>query len=408
MLEAAAPQSVGLCPRRLGRIENGMRPYIEEGRLPGLAMVVARRGKVAYRCQLGWADVERQKPMRADTVGRIYSMTKPIVCTALMTLYEEGLFQLFDPVASYLPAFGAMRVMGADGKTVDAARPVTVGMLLTHTSGLSYDFLPHTPVAGLYRQARVTADGSRSLADMVETVADLPLASQPGSAWHYGVGIDVAARLIEILTQKPLGQVLHERLFAPLGMEDTAFALPADKQGRLATLYGQGDIAHDTLTQLAEHGEEPMRPVDVEESYPLNDPAYARGGLGLYSTAEDYLRFAQMLLNGGTFEGARVIGRKTLELMHANHLPADLMPMEVMPGMPIGGYGFGLGSRVLLDVARSEMPGSAGEFGWAGAARTYYWVDPREELVGVLVTQLLGVEQPQKAFQALVYQAIDD
>ena len=408
MLEAAAPQSVGLCPRRLGRIEDGMRPYVDEGRLPGLALVLARRGKVAYRRQMGWADVQGQKPMRADTLGRIYSMTKPVVCTALMTLYEEGRFQLFDPVAKYLPAFGSMRVMGSGGGTAEAERPLTVRMLLTHTSGLSYDFLPHTPVAGLYREARITADGSRSLAAMVDAVADLPLACQPGSAWHYGVGIDVAARLVEVLTGKALGQVLQERLFGPLGMDDTAFRVPPDKRGRLATLYGQGDISCDTLTQLAERDGQAMQPVDVGESYPLDDPEYARGGLGLYSTADDYLRFAQMLLNGGTLGDVRVIGRKTLELMHANHLPAALLPMEVMPGMPIGGYGFGLGSRVLLDVAQAEMPGSVGEFGWAGAARTYYWVDPREELVGVLVTQLLGVEQPQKEFQALAYQAIDD
>jgi CubicO group peptidase (beta-lactamase class C family) len=385
-----------------------MRRYVDTGLLPGLALMVARRGKVVLNRQLGWADTTDQTPMQEDSVCRIYSMTKPIVCTALMCLYEQGRFRLFDPVAQYLPEFETMQVMDADGKITPAQQPITVGMLMTHTSGLSYDFLPHTPVAQLYRQAEISADGTRSLADMVAKVASMPLARQPGTAWHYGVGIDVAARLIEVLETKALGQVLQELLFAPLGMTDTAFRVPKEKQNRLATLYGQGDIALQTLTELAELSQDPMRPIDVERSYPVDDPGYARGGLGLYSTAGDYLRFAQMLLNDGELEGERVIGRKTLELMHANHLSPALLPLEVMPEVEIGGYGFGLGSRVLLDVAQSQMPGSVGEFGWAGAARTYYWVDPHEELVGVLMTQLLGTEQPQKDFQALVYQAVVD
>lgn len=411
--ETVDPPKVGLCPGRLERVGVGMQRLVDEERLPGMVLMVARRGGLAHLQTLGWMDVEGQVPMRQDALFRIYSMTKPLVCTALMSLYEEGRFQLFDPVSLYLPAFEKMEVMARDERgrstRVAAERPLTVRMLMTHTSGLSYDFLDHSPVSELYRQARISADGGRSLHDMVQVVASLPLACQPDSAWHYGVGIDVAAHLIEVLTDRPLAEVLHERVLAPLGMEDTAFNVPEGKQARLATMYGQGDIASLTLEKLADAAaQHDMLPMDVEASYPLNDPGYARGGLGLYSTARDYLRFGQMLLNGGQLDGERVIGRKTLELMHTNHLPERMLPFGVAPGMPIMGYGFGLGSRVLMDVAQSEVPGSVGEFGWAGAARTYYWVDPQEELVGVLMTQLLGIEQPQKEFQALVYQALVD
>jgi len=412
------PQAVGMSAPRLERIGPAMRAYVDRGVVAGINTMVIRRDQVVHAESLGWRDSEADRPMTSDTIFRIYSMTKPVIATALMLLHEQGKFQLRQPVAAYLPAFGATKVL-LDGELVDQQRPLEIRDLLTHTSGLTYDFLDDSPVGALYRQARIMNDATRTLAEVSEAIAAQPLSFQPGTHWRYSVGIDVAAHLIEVLADQPLGSFLADNVFGPLGMTDTGFGVAESNVDRLAAMYGlpdlcgqnytSGDLVAAAVSGFNEH-------IDVSTTYPTDTPdTFVRGGLGLFSTIGDYSRFAQMLLSDGRRGGLRSDGGperlfspKTLELMHANHLPAELMPFEIM-GQPFQGYGFGLGSRVLLDVGRSAVQGSVGEFGWAGAAKTYYWVDPAEDLVGLFMTQYMtGPESPDADFRSLVYQAILD
>ncbi|MFZ8998425.1 MAG: serine hydrolase domain-containing protein [Ilumatobacteraceae bacterium] len=411
-LSETDPATVGMCERRLGAIAPAMQRFVDSGEVAGMSTLVARRGRVVHRGTFGWQDREAGVAMAEDTIFRIYSMTKPIVATALMLLHEEGRFQLEQPVAAFLPAFATQQVLAVDGSLAPVQRPVTVGDLLAHTSGLTYDFMIDNPVAEMYRRDRVMNDSSRTLAECVDAIASLPLAFQPGSKWHYSVGIDVAARLIEVLSGRSLGDFLAERLFEPLGMSDTGFGVADSAIGRLSAMYGLPDLVGDgyhggKLVEAALSGRNER--IDVSVTYPTDRPdVFQRGGLGLFSTRDDYARFASMLAGGGRLGSERVIGRKTLELMHANRLPSSWLPYEIM-GMPSPGLGFGLGSRVMLDVGASGGPGSVGEFGWAGAAKTYYWVDPVEELVGVFMAQYMtGPQTPDRTFRATVYQAIDD
>jgi len=410
----AAPEEVGISSQRLEHIRPVMQSYVDSGTIAGLSTMIARRGKIVYFDQVGNMDIEANKPMTDDAIFRIYSMTKPIICTALMTLFERGSFRLYDPVSKFIPAFDGLKVLGNDGngetKEIEAERPVTVRDLLTHTAGLTYDFLEDSPVGELYRQAGLLNNAGRSLEDMVMELARLPLAYQPGSRWHYSLAIDVAAYLIEVLTDKPLNQFLKENLFSPLGMSDTDFCVPGQNLDRLAAMYGRPDIAAQGMTsgKLIEAWERGFNErIDVSETYPVSkQDSFARGGHGLFSTAPDYMRFAQMLLNRGELDGARILGPKTVDLMHMNHLPPKLMPFKI-DGPPAYGYGFGLGSRVLVNVADSGKPGSAGEYGWSGAAKTYYWIDPEEEIIGVLMTQSMKqLELPEVDFQILTYQAM--
>ena len=403
--------SVGMSAARLERVNPAMRGYVERGTYAGVSTLIARRGVIVHQAQHGLRDKEAGLPMTADTIFRLYSMTKPVICTALMTLLEEGRFRLVDPVARYIPAFGKTKVLRADGELEALARPIQVRDLMMHTCGLTYGFMSDNPVARLYDNGRL-ALASSTLAEAIDELAALPLAYQPGSRWHYGLGIDVAARLIEILSGQTLGEFLRERIFAPLGMEDTGFLVPEPKRARLAAMYGRSDVftpaftMADALNQWAAGFNER---IDVSKTYPVDAAGtFERGGHGLFSTIGDYFRFAQMLLNGGEFEGARVIGRKTLSLMHSNFLPAALMPME-LGGLPLVGVGFGLGSRVTTDVALTGAPGSVGEFGWSGAAKTYYWVDPVEKVVGIFMTQSMSsFDLPEFDLKALAYQAIVD
>jgi len=409
-----APDSVGMSAARLERIRPVMQSYVDTKGYGGISTMISRRGRVVYADQVGWQDREAGTPMAENTIFRIYSMTKPVIYTALMTLYEEGRFQLIDPVAKFIPAFGATKVLGPDGSLSDQnpMRPMQVRDLMTHCSGLSYDFLEDSAVGGMYREARLMNDASRSLESVIEELVRIPLAFQPGTMWHYSLGTDVAAHLIQVLSGKPLDEFMRERMFAPLGMEDTDFRVPEAKRARLAAMYGHPDLFDRDMTfsALFGHflsGNSGRR--DVDETYPVDAPGgFLRGGIGLFSTAADYTRFATMLLSGKAEDGARIIGRKTLELMHQNHLPQALLPYG-LAGVPTPGYGFGLGSRVCSNVAEAAVSTSVGEFGWAGAAKTYYWVDPQEELVGLFMTQLMvGFDLPENDLRTLVYQAIED
>jgi CubicO group peptidase (beta-lactamase class C family) len=404
-------EAAGMSARRLERIRPAMQAYIDRGVYAGIATLIARRGKVVHAGKFGWRDKEAGVAMTADTIFRLYSMTKPIVCVALMTLLEEGRVRLIDPLAKYIPAFGAVKVLEPDGSLAAPVRPILIRDLMTHMSGLSYHFVEEAGVGKMYLEAKLL-DPQSSLEAAIEDLARFPLAFQPGSRWRYSVGIDVAARVIELISGRPLGEFLRERLFEPLGMTDTGFGVPSAKWDRVAAMYGRPDVISPGPTMGSEFAAW-MNGVndrlDVSRSYPVDSPdVFVRGGHGLFSTIGDYFRFAQMLANGGHLDGERIIGRKTLELTHANYVPAALLPLEI-GGLPMPGYGFGLGSRVLLDVAQSSAPGSVGEFGWSGAAKTHYWVDPKEEVVGLFMTQsMMSFDLPEFDLRALAYQAIDD
>jgi len=407
---AASPESVGISSDRLARIRPAMQRWIDRGTIAGASMMIARRGTIVYAEQVGRMSKETDEALRSDAIFRVYSMTKPIVCTALMTLYEEGRFQLITPLATFIPAFANVKVLQQD-KEVAPQRPITIGDLMTHLGGFTYDFLIDSPVGELYRQHELMHNAQRTLQQFVDELARLPLAYHPGTKWHYSVSIDVAAHVIEIIADQPLRHFLRERIFDPLGMVDTDFYVPPEKRHRLAAMYGVGDLGARgmTILQMFFNWQQGiLERIDPQESYPVDQPeTFARGGHGLFSTVQDYMRFALMLLNGGTLDGTRILGRKTLELMHANHIPPALLPWDIA-GIAYPGYGFGLGSRVLMDVGLSGMPGTAGEFGWAGAATTYYWVDPAESFAGVFMTQYQGLDEPQRDFRALAYQAIVD
>lgn len=410
----ASPELVGMSAKRLERITPALQKYVDQGTYPGFTALVSRRGQLVHAGRVGWQDREAEVPVAEDTIYRLYSMTKPIVCTALMTLFEEGKFQLVDPVAKWIPAFGATKIAGTGGSLEDQSplRPMQIRDVMSHTSGLTYDFLEDFPVAEQYRAKKLMHDPTRTLEELIDELATIPLAFAPGTMWHYSLGTDVTARLIEVISGQKLGDFLRERIFEPLGMVDTAFGVPESERGRISAMYGLPDLlAEDmtfsTLAGAFASGDFGRR--DVDSTYPSDaEDVFQRGGLGLFGTGSDYMRFANMLLTVKAEDGTRILGRKTLELMHTNHLAPELLPY-VVGGAPTPGYGFGLGSRVAMDIGQSALAGSPGEFGWSGAAKTYYWVDPVEEIVGVLLTQhMVGFDLPEADFRAVVYQAIED
>jgi CubicO group peptidase (beta-lactamase class C family) len=409
-----SPEKVGLSFERLARIRPAVEKHIGDDKIAGAVTLVARRGELVHLECFGLMDRERGKPMQPDTIFRIYSMTKPITCVALMMLYERGCFQLFDPVFKFIPAFNDLKVYaggtGSDIELVDLQRPVTVRDLLTHTSGLTYHFLEYGHVEEMYRETGVSSE--RPLTEFVAHLLELPLAFQPGTAWRYSYSYDVVAYLVEIMSGQPLDAFLQENLFEPLDMADTGFFVPGDKLERFAAMYGSGDCLEPDMTGTKWYGgaEEGIHrliadSMDSLESAPHN---VFRGGHGLVSTAPDYLRFCQMLLNKGELGGKRILSRKTVELMTTNHLAPDLLPFEIA-GMYTPGYGYGLGLKVLMDVGQGQTMGSQGEYAWSGAADTSFWIDPQEELIGVQMAQfqpsgyhLIGADFRVAAYQSIV------
>jgi CubicO group peptidase (beta-lactamase class C family) len=410
-----SPESAGMSSERLARIRPAVEKHTGDDKIAGAVALVARRGQVVHQECVGLMDRENNKAMQPDTIFRIYSMTKPITCVALMTLYERGAFQLADPVAKFLPAFQSLQVCaggeGSELKLVDLERPITIRDLLTHTSGLTYHFLQYGAVEELYRQASISSE--KPLAAFVADLCQMPLAFQPGTAFRYSYAHDVVAHLIQVMSGLPLDQYLRENLFEPLGMTDTGYYVPQDKLDRLVAMYGTGDSLEPDMTTMRWYEDAAVAgnrllagPTDSLESGPHN---VLRGGHGLVSTAPDYMRFCQMLLNQGELEGTRILGRKTLELMVANHLSPELLPFEIQDQYSPG-YGYGLGFRVLMDLGQAQIPGSVGEYGWSGAAETYFWVDPQEALIGILMAQFQpsGFHPIAGDFRVAAYQAIVD
>ena len=398
-MNTTAPENVGFSSARLRRLDALMQRYVDERWLPGVLTVVSRHGKVAYCECAGLMDIESQKPVQVDTIFRIYSMTKPITSVAVMMLYEEGCLQLNEPVAKYIPAFGDLKVFVSDNERADCARPMTIRHLLTHTSGLTYDFLGDSPVDQMCKEAELHRRDA-SLQEMIDKLARLPLVHQPGSAWRYSMATDVLGYLVQGVSGMPFDEFLRERILQPLGMVDTDFYAPEAKLDRLATLYG----SNLQVVDPARGGEYARR------------PRLSSGGGGLVSTAPDYLRFCQMMLNGGALDGVRILGRKTVELMTMNHLSPELMPIR-FPDGPVEGVGFGLGFSVVTDVAATQVAHSVGSYGWGGAASTLCWIDPVEDMIVIMMTQLMTISEdetppPRRDFgqdmRAVVYQALVD
>jgi CubicO group peptidase (beta-lactamase class C family) len=400
---AARPEEVGLCSKRIERVAAWMQRQVADGRLAGIEVMIDRRGRTAFHRCHGKADVGRDVDTTPDTIYRIYSMTKSLTSVAAMMLYEEGRFQLDDPIARYLPEFTGQRVFTGGGygavMTEPAQRDITFRDLLTHTSGLTYGFMHATPVDAIYRAQKIELPGAEEpLADIVGRLARVPLIAQPGTEWNYSIATDVLGHLIAVISGQPLDAFLRERVLRPLGMADTEFHVPAGKVGRFAASYQKGADGRP-------------EPIDDPETSPfLAPPAAPSGGGGLVGTARDYMRFCRMLLAGGVLGGERLLGRKTIELMTMNHLGGDMAAM----GQPrfaesnYQGIGFGLGFSVVLDPARAQIIGSAGECAWGGMASTAFWVDPKEDLAVVMMTQLVpsSTYPIRRELRVLTYQAV--
>ncbi len=390
------PASLGFSSARLSRIRPTMQGYVDAGKLAGIQTLILRRGEVVHHECVGMRNIAAGQPLTPDTIYRIYSMTKPITTVAALMLYEEGRFHLFDEVADYLPMFKDLRVCGRPGvlgpEMLKPSTPLTIHHLMTHTGGLSYGWFEDTPVDAMYRKAGIMEPNRNSKA-WVEKVASLPLVTHPGTRWRYSVSTDILGYLVEVLSGMRLGDFFQERIFGPLGMIDTAFHVPETKLDRFAATYGPK-----------------LEVVDAPETSMFADATRSHsGGGGLVGTTGDYLRFAKMLLNRGELDGARLLGRKTVELMTANHLPSSMLPFFLGEN-EARGCGFGLGVRMVQDVPATEMMGSVGEYGWGGAANTDFFVDPAEEMVGLFMTQFMPSDtfMARRDFRNMAYQALVD
>ena len=395
VLPATQPEKVGLSSQRLDRIDQALQAHIKEGKVPGAVVLVARKGKIAYLKSFGMRDKEAGTPMTKDAIFRLYSMSKPVVSVGAMMLVEEGRLRLSDPVAKYLPEFGnvGVAVEGIDSKTSNktfttepAKRKMTIQDLMRHTSGLTYDWGAPSQVKEMYQKADIR-NPNQSLAEQISNLAKLPLAFQPGTRWEYSFSTDVLGRVIEVVSGMTLDRYVEEKICGPLRMTDTGFYVKPENMSRLA----EGQVDPKTGKKI------PM--IDVTKP-----PKLLSGGGGMVGSILDYARFSQMLLNGGALGKTRLVGRKTVELMTADHLGN-------IPGMPAPGYGMGLGFGVRLQDGIVPRHGTAGLYYWNGLAGTHFWVDPKEKLIGIIMVQDMILGPPnyyRDVVRPLVYQAIID
>ncbi len=405
------PEDVGLSSERLSRVDAWMDRWVASGKLPGLSVTVNRHGKTAYHRTTGHAHVETGQKMAADTIVRIYSMTKPLTSVALMMLYEEGKFLLDDPITRVLPSWRNQRVFVSGNPlkydSVPAERDITYRDLLTHTSGLAFGFMINHPVDQMYVNQGIDyifvngrPQNPPTLEEMTDRAGALPLMAQPGKAWNYSIATDIIGRLVEIHAGQKFETFMAERITGPLAMHDTGFHVPESSRSRFAANYipnGKGGM------KLFD---------DPATSQYLTPPPLPCGAGGLVSTAGDYMRFCQMMLNGGVLDGARLLGRKTVELMTMNHLGGDMGSM----GKPrfseanYEGIGFGLGFSIMLDPAKAQIMGTPGEYAWGGAASTAFWCDPKEDMAVVMLTQLLpsSTYPIRQELRVLTYGAVVD
>jgi CubicO group peptidase (beta-lactamase class C family) len=404
----ASPESAGMSKAAFDRLEAHLkRRYVDAGRFPGTQFLVYRRGKIVHRAMQGFADIERKTPIKDDTIFRIYSMTKPITSVAFMMLVEEGRVALDEPVHKYIPEWKNLGVFQAGTAptffTRPPSRPMLIVDLLRHTSGLTYGFQQRSNVDAAYREMKIgEIEKAGTLPSMIEGLSKLPLEFSPGEAWNYSVSTDVIGYLIGKISGKPFEQFLQERIFDPIGMNDTGFFVPAAKATRFAACYSADGKGGMTLED------------DPTESSFLSPPSFISGGGGLCSTAADYLTFCRTLLNRGELDGVRLIAPKTLALMTTNHLPGgrDLTEMSrsLFSESTNAGVGFGLGFSVTMNPSQTLIPGSAGEYAWGGAASTAFWIDPAEELIAIFMTQLIPSSSypVRRELRTMVYAAITD
>ena len=404
------PAEVGLDAERLQRIDNHFKAYVDDGRLPGWLICVSKNGRLAHVSRYGSRDTEAALPVEPDTVWRIYSMTKPITTVAAMMLYEEGAFELTDPVSKFIPSFAGTRVYtgGSDLRpvTVPAAEPVRIWHLMTHTAGLTYGFHRVHPADAMHRAAGFDLDTRPgiTLAQACDIWAAIPLLFQPGAEWNYSVATDVLGRVVEVASGQPLDEFFSSRILGPLGMTDTGFFAPPEDLPRLAALYGMGpDRKAARLDALGAAARKP--------------PTLLSGGGGLVSTAADYHRFTQMLLPraespAGELDGVRLLSPRTVRYMWLNHLPGGLdlekFGRPLYAETPFRGIGFGLGFAVVIDPVPGKVPSSVGEVSWGGAASTAFWIDPADELTVSFFTQLIpsSAHPIRPQLRQLIYQAL--
>jgi CubicO group peptidase (beta-lactamase class C family) len=395
-------ESVGFSAERLGKLDAGLKSLVDAKKVSGMVTILARHGKIVDYKTYGYADVASQKPMQKDTIVRIYSMTKPITGIAMMMLYEEGKWKPSDPIARYIPEFRDLKVftgVDKDGKPIldKPGHAPTMGELMSHTAGFTYGFFGASPVDKMYQEAKLLE--SPNLQEFIDRVAKLPLLYQPGEGWVYSVSVDIQGYLVEKLSGKPFADFLRERIFLPLGMKDTGFYVPADKLSRVATVYQSDAVA----------GATPI-PQDPGISQP---PGMPSGGGGLYSTAYDYLRFAQMVANGGELNGVRLVAPSSIELMRTNHVSDEVKNArkfgiglyQMQPGL-----GFGYDFAILEDTPKLGSSAGKGTFLWDGIAGTWFWIDPTDDVVfvGIIQRWLMapGAPDVENLSRALTYQAL--
>jgi len=383
-LPIASPQHVGMSPEKLAGVKPAVQALVDDEKIAGASVVVARKGSIVLSETFGMVDMEAQKPMQTDTIFRFYSMTKPITSVAVMMLYEEGKLKLDEPVSRYIPEFEGLKVYADSGEHEDPARPMSVRDLLRHTSGLTYGYFGNTPVDKMYRSRNVLGRQS-SLEDMAGKLSEIPLLYQPGTKWHYGVSTDVLGYLVQKVSGQSLDVFFKERIFKPLKMRDTAFHVPRQKVDRFAVCYGP---KVDGGLKVVD---EPLK------SEYLRKPALFSGGGGLVSTARDYMRFCQMLLNKGQLDGTRLLQVETVEMMTSNQLPDGVTRGES------GGFGLG------FSVQTVEGTSPVGEYGWGGMASTHFWISPKDELAVVALSQRIPYSgQLENAIKSIIYGSIID
>ena len=424
MTNSVHPEAAGFSVERLARLRNWLDAQVTSGRVAGAGVIVARQGRIAFFETAGHADKEAGLAFEKDSIVRIYSMSKPVTTVAAMMLHEQGCFQLDDAIAVYLPEFADMQVWaggaGDISHTVPADGPITVKQLMTHTSGLTYGFMSSNPVDAEYRTRGIEFPGAEgSLAEWVEKLADVPLVCQPGSAWNYSVSIDVLGRLVEVWSGQNLAEYFETNIFRSLGMVDTAFHVDEAEQDRFATLYGPaggGDLS--SVASASSTPGQKKEPTGVSvldarhESRFLQPATVYCGGGGLVGTMGDYARFCQMLLNGGVLDGKRLLARTTVDYMRRNQLPGNrdmaAMGQPVWSETSYNGIGFGLGYAVVIDPVEASFITSAGEHHWGGAASTFFWLDPVEQMFVVFFTQLLpsSTYPIRRELRTMVYQAL--
>ena len=415
----ASPESAGMSTAALDRLEAHLKSrYLDSGRFPGTQLLIYRRGKIVHSTVQGFADLERKAPMKDDTIFRIYSMTKPITSVAFMMLVEEGKVALDEPVAKYIPEWKNLGVFVAGTAPAFLTRPPTRPMqivdLLRHTSGLTYGFQQRSNVDAAYREKKIgEVIKAGTLDGMIEDLAKIPLEFSPGEAWNYSVSTDVLGYLVGKIAGMPFEQFLKERIFKPLGMNDTDFFVPADKAHRFAACYSADPQGGFNPLAAERKGTLTLQDDPTTSTF-LSPPSLISGGGGLCSTAADYLTFCRALLNGGELGGVRLLGPKTLKLMASNHLPGGVdlpaMSRSMFAEAAYNGIGFGLGFAVTMHPAQTLIAGSPGKFNWGGAATTSFFIDPAEELITIFMTQVLpsSAYPLRRELRTMVYAAITE